>query len=1653
MRGRPSFHTTRSHFRTTVALFIVAIFTLAEIVGGLLILSESANAAGITRIQSATGSNGGATTITATLGSAPTNGNALVAVVGTRGTSANRVTGITQTGVTWVKAIGAANASGTTTDIWYALNVSGAATSLTVNLAASLKASVVIAEYSNIAGASAVDQTATNVSAAASNAPSTGTSPTTTVANELWIGGIDQITSANSQTFSNPTNGFVIVAQTGSTGGSAGTRERSGLLEKIVSSTGTASTGATFSAATNWSGAIVTFKPSPALGMSAYRLYANQNSTDVGNPLGPQDSGATLSATGQSFRLRMLLGVTLADLPLSGQDLKLQFRAAGGACNATGTWTDITGSTSIAYADNATPTDNTVLTANTNDPTIASATIQNQTYEELNNFTNSQTAIAVGAYGKWDFSLRDNGAAADTSYCIRAATLSGTALSGDTVYPSITTKGPDAVRKQEQFDATRALLAVGASTTDGVSTPLYFDQYMRSASPSDILTPNIEIRNTATAFSNAATQTGDPIAYDPEVPKDARSSCSVYDSANQQMVTWGGYSGDSTKANTNDAWALSLKAKQRSQWKLLTTSGTKPQANRAHVCVYDSVNARLVVFGGWDGATYLTTVWTLTLPTDGSTPAWSQLTTSGTPTNSGQLLQAAAVYQSNPSRMIVFGGFSGATDFANVTQLTLPTTGTPTWSDLALAGPSARDAHSMLYDAANNRAVMFGGGQGNTFYNDVWSLNLTSGSEAWTQLFPTGTAPSVRGGHFAAWQPDYDAGLNDRMVIFAGTASAYLADVWELQFPAAGGAPVWTDRTPGGSTGTQMPDLRAFGASPGVYDPLNKRALFPFGYRSSTVYDNEIVAFDLTTVNASLAFYNLNDVRGLRARDGTMMAYDPNGKEMVIYGGAGRGEGPAYAYHLGETWKMGVQTVPPAWTDAGSDLSPFKREFGVLEYDTTNSRMVYCLGLSSVVYPADCWQLVNPASGKATWSQLATSGSLPSGRMVPSGIYDSANSRLVIFGGKNSVATNELNFLSLPSGGSMPSWSIPTVSGTAPSVRWGAHTIYDPVRDRMLVFGGANFAESAYYNDLYELTLPTSGTPTWRTMAPAGTPPVARRGGVVVYDPDRGDGIPRLILFSGVGGTGSTHYSDVWELTIPSSGDGTWTQLSPSGTVPSVRRSAGAAYDPLSDRMIVYGGRDVSSFYNETFSLTLGTSPAWSNLSPTYYVPGTVKVDGLPNNTGYHWQGWASGSVSGVSPTFAYGSNVETAADFTIGTVGGPPAVPSSLTQNKVTGGAVISTGGWTNEGQIRLSGSATDPDASDTLQLCVEKQPIGTAFTGVGEVCGAGIAYSGTAVTVSVDLTGLGEGEYHWQARVKDAVGGYSSTGTTWTSYGGNLETARDFGVDTSTPTGTVYDGITTGVDQSFNDGSLSSLSANWNINSTISGIAGYEYSVGTTSGGTDIRAWTSAGTSTSVTASSLSLITSKIYYFNVRTTDNAGNMSTISGNGVMVAPTLTFGMSSNTINFARPSAGNSYTVSQTVDLTATTNAQNGYQVYAKATDLLRNQSTQTLGMFNGGTYALPGAWLSSNTGFGYNSSDTSVGGINRFNSATCPNGGSAPCFAPYSMTGIGDVIADNSGPPAGGPALNDTVTITNKASIDSATQQSGIYRTTILYSAYATY
>lgn len=221
---------------------------------------------------------------------------------------------------------------------------------------------------------------------------------------------------------------------------------------------------------------------------------------------------------------------------------------------------------------------------------------------------------------------------------------------------------------------------------------------------------------------------------------------------------------------------------------------------------YDVAHNRLLFFGGvTTNDTSLNDTWVL-VNADGTTgaPAWVQLATANTPApHKGQ----AGAYDAASNRLIVYGGCLGKCTPLDDSVYVLANAnglgGTPTWEQLHPTGgqPPSRTNFTAVYDASNNRLIIFGGEDGiHTRYNDAWVLthaNGLGGTPAWTPLAPSGDLPPARRSHVAVYLP-----ATNQMVVFGGDsrASAWLNDLWVLiNANGLGGASVWSQLTPGSS--------------------------------------------------------------------------------------------------------------------------------------------------------------------------------------------------------------------------------------------------------------------------------------------------------------------------------------------------------------------------------------------------------------------------------------------------------------------------------------------------------------------------------------------------------------------------------------------------------------------------------------------------------------------------------------------------------------------------------------------------------------------------------------------------------------------------------------------------------------------------------------
>jgi hypothetical protein len=261
----------------------------------------------------------------------------------------------------------------------------------------------------------------------------------------------------------------------------------------------------------------------------------------------------------------------------------------------------------------------------------------------------------------------------------------------------------------------------------------------------------------------------------------------------------------------------------------------------------------------------------------------------------------------------------------------------------------------------------------------------------------------------------------------------------------------------------------------------------------------------------------------------------------------------------------------------------------VAVYDPIADRMFTFGGWSGSVLLEDTWRLYLPAG--PSWTQVTASGTPPPPRSGHTAIYDPLRRRMVVFGGRPAdliTFFGDTWVLGLDDGGG---WS--KLAAEHPIGRAGHSAIYDPLRDRLIVYGGYRGA-TPRLGDVWQFRFSFQ---LWEQLSPAGAPPPPRSTHSAIYDP-AGD---RMIVYGGDNGTAGM--SDVWALTL--SGVPTWSQIPATG--PGTRYEHLAVHDPVRDRMLVFGGIEPADF--DVWALSLTGPPAWTRFTPLG-SPHPVRVSG-----------------------------------------------------------------------------------------------------------------------------------------------------------------------------------------------------------------------------------------------------------------------------------------------------------------------------------------------------------------------------------------------------------------------------------------------------------
>lgn len=249
-------------FLVTVSVLALSLFTFLGAI-------PTVNATGITLVQSAKGTGFfDAGTFNVTLTSTPISGNVLIlCFCGADYPVGSHISSLSSQGTTWTSQV-TESADGGITDveIWFGVVGSNAGKTISVTVTGGSGGTgeciADVCEWSGVATSSFLDKTAVN-SGGQGTTMTTGTTATTTQANELWIGNVGGGWNPPGNG-SSPTNGFTLLD------GQYKPTSYHALcyLYKIVNSTGTASAGITWTSSMNSGGCIATFYKQPSLSVS-----------------------------------------------------------------------------------------------------------------------------------------------------------------------------------------------------------------------------------------------------------------------------------------------------------------------------------------------------------------------------------------------------------------------------------------------------------------------------------------------------------------------------------------------------------------------------------------------------------------------------------------------------------------------------------------------------------------------------------------------------------------------------------------------------------------------------------------------------------------------------------------------------------------------------------------------------------------------------------------------------------------------------------------------------------------------------------------------------------------------------------------------------------------------------------------------------------------------------------------------------------------------------------------------------------------------------------------------------------------------------------------------------------------------------------------
>ncbi|MEM6531131.1 MAG: kelch repeat-containing protein [Myxococcota bacterium] len=554
-----------------------------------------------------------------------------------------------------------------------------------------------------------------------------------------------------------------------------------------------------------------------------------------------------------------------------------------------------------------------------------------------------------------------------------------------------------------------------------------------------------------------------------EVPPVRDETAMAYDAARGVVVLFGGIASD----ELNDTWEY-----DGIQWRRGVPPGSDqvlPPGRHGHQMVYDAARGRVVLVGGtesieggrfsndtweWDGQSWSnvtpvsfperapdryafqmaydaarerTVLFDCTSECDTGSPTsvwewdgtrWAEISAQGA---SPTLDQAyAAAYDATNGWITVVGRIDGSA-------------GMETWSwdgerwqrltPVSLNLPGRRVEHSLVWDSARMRSVLFGGdgrlgsSGASDELADTWGWNGSS----WIRLTPTPLSPGsglTRSDAAMAYNPD-----NDEIVVFGG-------DTGSDSLPQADTC-VWTDRW--SCSEESGPDPRFYHGM--IYDETLNRFVM-FGGTTDSIDCTSQTWVRIGGGWAGLSsFFTAPSARCFHA-----MAYDVTRSRTVLFGGS-----PLFGDPFGDTW---LWSGAGAWVQANPATQPPARAQSAMAFDRGREVTVLFGGEGEDGLLADTWEWDG-----TNWTDVSPSVAVaqPSARHSHAMAYDAVREKVVLHGGGGADAWEW--------DGTVWREITAQLSVGRPSSRSG-HTMAFDANDGVMVMQGG-FADGGFTNETW----------------------------------------------------------------------------------------------------------------------------------------------------------------------------------------------------------------------------------------------------------------------------------------------------------------------------------------------------------------------------------------------------------------------------------------------------------------------------------------------------------------------------------------------------------------------------------------------------------